>query len=581
MPLFVVLSTNSGISQSTQIEFGKNRVQYKDFSWSFYESDHFFVYFYLGGQDLGKFVTEAAEKHIGDIENILEYKVDHKIEILVYNNLTDLKQTNIGANLEEHNTGGQTKIIGNKVFVYFDGNHDFLVKQIREGIARIFINDMMYGGNVQEVLQNAVLLNLPSWFVDGIISFIGEKWSPSLDNRLRDGIMTGKFRKFNKLSGDDAQFAGHAIWYYISINYGDGSVPNLLYLTRINRSLESGFLFVIGKTFNQTIDDWYRYFYRKYKNELKNRDTIEDSLHIGKRSRKTREYSHLKISNDGKHIAYATNYMGKYHVYYHNLEDGTTNKIFSGGYKTQSQPIERHYPMFAWNPAGNKLAIIYESRDKTQLLIYEVESGKKETDEITKYQKVVDLEYMGPNSLAISAINRGQSDLFIYHIKSNLSEQLTNDFYDDLQPRYIKTKTKEGLLFVSNRSHIELKKEKLDSLVPTDNFDIYFIDTKNRKNKKLIRVTNTKDYDESMPMQYDKKHIAFLSDENGINNRFIGYFDTTFSHYDTIVEFQDSTVTNPDRIRKAIKMKACNCLLLKINQIGTISEALEAAKIAK
>lgn len=43
----------------------------------------------------------------------------------------------------------------------------------------------------------------------------------------------------------------------------------------------------------------------------------------------------------------------------------------------------------------------------------------------------------------------------------------------------------------------------------------------------------------------------------------------------------DLLVTNPKRVRKAITMKSCNCLLLKINQIGTITEALEAAKMAK
>lgn len=30
----------------------------------------------------------------------------------------------------------------------------------------------------------------------------------------------------------------------------------------------------------------------------------------------------------------------------------------------------------------------------------------------------------------------------------------------------------------------------------------------------------------------------------------------------------DLTVTNPERIQKAIDNKACNCLLLKVNQIG-------------
>lgn len=40
----------------------------------------------------------------------------------------------------------------------------------------------------------------------------------------------------------------------------------------------------------------------------------------------------------------------------------------------------------------------------------------------------------------------------------------------------------------------------------------------------------------------------------------------------------DLTVTNPRRIKKAIEQKACNALLLKVNQIGTLTESIQAAK---
>jgi enolase len=43
----------------------------------------------------------------------------------------------------------------------------------------------------------------------------------------------------------------------------------------------------------------------------------------------------------------------------------------------------------------------------------------------------------------------------------------------------------------------------------------------------------------------------------------------------------DLLVTNPGRISKAINKKACNALLLKINQIGTITESINAARMAK
>ena len=42
----------------------------------------------------------------------------------------------------------------------------------------------------------------------------------------------------------------------------------------------------------------------------------------------------------------------------------------------------------------------------------------------------------------------------------------------------------------------------------------------------------------------------------------------------------DLTVTNPEFIKKAIETKACNALLLKVNQIGSLTEAIQAAKDA-
>lgn len=43
----------------------------------------------------------------------------------------------------------------------------------------------------------------------------------------------------------------------------------------------------------------------------------------------------------------------------------------------------------------------------------------------------------------------------------------------------------------------------------------------------------------------------------------------------------DLTVTNPKRIATAIEKKACNCLLLKVNQIGSVTESIEAHLLAK
>ena len=43
----------------------------------------------------------------------------------------------------------------------------------------------------------------------------------------------------------------------------------------------------------------------------------------------------------------------------------------------------------------------------------------------------------------------------------------------------------------------------------------------------------------------------------------------------------DLTVTNTERIKTAIEKKACNCLLLKVNQIGSVTESIDSCKLAQ
>lgn len=67
------------------------------------------------------------------------------------------------------------------------------------------------------------------------------------------------------------------------------------------------------------------------------------------------------------------------------------------------------------------------------------------------------------------------------------------------------------------------------------------------------------------------KHLIFRS---------LGRFQS-FSTHDWCMLSEasdDLTVTNPIRIKKAIELKSCNALLLKVNQIGTLTESIQAAK---
>jgi hypothetical protein len=108
----------------SQLSFGKSRVQFGDFFWTYYRFDKFDTYFYLNGKELAQFTAEYADKHIKEIELQLQSSLEEKIQFIIFNNLSDLKQSNIGlyGDWDYYNTGGVTRIIGGRVMIFFDGN---------------------------------------------------------------------------------------------------------------------------------------------------------------------------------------------------------------------------------------------------------------------------------------------------------------------------------------------------------------------------------------------------------------------------------------------------------------------------
>jgi len=62
-------------------EFGKNRIQYKEFQWQYYQFEKFDVYFYEGGMGLANHIASIAEKQIKEIENDLKEVVKLDVEL--------------------------------------------------------------------------------------------------------------------------------------------------------------------------------------------------------------------------------------------------------------------------------------------------------------------------------------------------------------------------------------------------------------------------------------------------------------------------------------------------------------------
>ena len=527
-------------AQTINTEFGKNRVQFhKDFDeWSEYESENFVAYWYGEGRNVGQAVIQIAENEYDDIQSVLEHRMNKRIEIIVYVDLTDMKQSNIGSEETFMNSTGQAKIVGNKMFVYFNGDHLDLKRQVREGIASVFINSMLFGSSLQEIVQNAVMMNLPEWFKQGLVGYCGESWNTDLDNQLRDIILKEDFKGFEKFARKNPKLAGHSMWYYISQNYGKSTVSNLVYLTRINRSVESGLLYVLGSPYENVIESWNIHFTDRYKKESKEFEQITNEPVKVKNKRKL-PLNRLVISPDGNKIAYVSNEIGKAKVYVHDLETDKRKVVFKNGFRNVIQSTDYNYPILAWNPNNYQLAILYERRDKINLRLLDVNTGEHVTEPLDpQYQRINSADFVDVNTLVFSGTVWGFSDLFLYYINTRQTQRITHDFWDDLDATFVNLRDKKGILFTSNRQSTEIVPARMDTLLPTNTFDIYYYDLEN-KSKELVQITETPFANERRPVAMDTTWFGFLSDESGVYNRSSGYLEDYISHYERVVLLND------------------------------------------
>lgn len=505
--------------QAINTEFGKNRVQFHDDfnDWWQYETENFITYWYGKGRFIARPVIQMAEQEHDAIQSIFEHRMNDKIEVIVYVDISDLKQSNIGTEETFTNKTGETKIVGNKMFVYFDGNHKHLLDKVKTGISTVYFNNMMFGSNLQEIIQNAVLMNIPEWYRQGIIEYAAYGWDPDAENELRNlWDSNKKYHRFEKLAEQHPRIAGQSFWNYIALNYGRSNIANLLYLAKISRGTDNSFEYILNTSLENLKEEWAG-FYTQYYGEEKGRFVLPPrSAELKLRSKGKIPVSNLKISPDGRSLVYVTNDKGKFRIVQRDLSTDRETILFKYGYKNLFQETDYNYPVIAWHPQKPEITFAYEHRDVIKLVKMNLESGEKMEQIIpTDFQRIYTISYINDLDYVFSASVDGFADLILYKSKNRNFEKITNDFYDDLDAEYTTIDGKKGILFSSNRLTDTIRELKYDTIIPTDAFDLWFLP---EQSGVAQRLTFTPYVNETRPHLADQNFISFLSDKSGVKN---------------------------------------------------------------
>jgi hypothetical protein len=533
---FFICSTSFGqFYNGHQMTFGKNRIQYIDFFWFYYRFDKFDVYYGSDGREIAEYASQVVYNRLPGLERFFEHQLEKRIIFIVYSKQSYFKQSNIGliSGNEETNTGGVTRILDNKVFLYFEGDHKKFEQQIVNAMSEVLLTELLYGGNVRERIATNTLLNIPDWYSKGLFSYLASNWNPDIENKTKDAFEKKRYRKFSALTGEDAVNAGHSFWHFIAETYGENVVPNIIYFTKINRSADEGFVYVLGKNLKELTPEWIEYYEKRYAEPIQ-RQELPDSLKLFKRPKIQRVFQLPKISPDGKTIAYTTNEMGRYIVWTYDIKTKKRKKIFKGGIKLE-RINDYSFPLIAWHPGGEILSIVSEEKGLIRLINYTIPEKTFTIKSLEYFDKVMDFSYSEDGSrIVLSAVRTGLVDIFVYRVSSATIERITWDIADDFNPRFM-SKGKE-IVFCSDRNSDTLQTKALDMKLQ-ETTDLFVYDYAG-KSPFLKRVTSSPMFNETKPFEIRKDIFAYLTDENGIRNRQIAKLDSTISYVDTTTHYR-------------------------------------------
>ncbi|MEP7235657.1 MAG: biopolymer transporter Tol, partial [Ignavibacteriota bacterium] len=305
------------VSLAQSSNFGKNKVQYKDFQWHYIQSPHFDIYYYQGGYELAQFCAEIAEKSLVSIQKTVRYDITARIAILTYQSHNDFQQTNAVGEYLPEGVGGVTELLKNRVVLPFEGNYELFRHVIHHELVHAVLNDMYSGGSYQALLTGGGI-TIPTWMNEGLAEYesLGGL-DLETDMFMRDATLADAVPALERLGGYVQYRVGQTMYWYIAEKYGPEKVAELLQRIRTTRSPELAYRSTFGISVTEFSEKFIEYLKKLYFPDISRFDDPATFAEILADHKKLGNFYNAgpEISPKGDMIAFISDRDDYYNIY--------------------------------------------------------------------------------------------------------------------------------------------------------------------------------------------------------------------------------------------------------------------------
>ena len=527
--LFCSILTNISHSQSAAV-FGQNKVQYKEFHWKYLKTKHFDIYFYQNGEELAEFTAHVIEKSLKNISENFDFNINNRIPVVVYNSHNDFQQNNVVDQYLPEGVGGVTELFKNRINVPFEGDYEKFRHVIHHELVHAFMNDIYYGGSIQNIISRNISLSFPIWYSEGMAEVQSNYGlDKETDMFMRDATINNYIPPLEYINGYFAYRGGQSFFAFLAETYGEDKIGLLMNNVKAYGDVDQGFKETYKLSLEQLDEKWQSYLKKTYWPDLKFREEVRDfAKQLTNHERDGGSYNVAPvISPDGQKFAFISNQDDLFDVFIAKTKNGEIiEKVISGNNSTDFEELHILNPGLSWSPDGRKLAISVKAGASDVIYILDINSGDRETLPL-KFDGIFYVCWSPVGNKLAFVGNKGEkSNLYLYDIKTRKMEALTDDIFSDQNPTW--AIDGKSVFFTSDRGdYIEGQKIPKDFKMweyDYSNTDYYRIDI---STKAITRLSNTKDTKEGYgQISADGKKILYVSDINGIDNVYLREIDS-------------------------------------------------------
>jgi len=414
-----------------------HRIQYQKFQWKFVASSNFEVYYLDKNELLAKSTLSYLEADFVRIIELISYSPVQKVKIFIYPNHESWLQSNSGISLADARDVEEQNLAKFRIEIPFKDNVGSFKKELTKQVARVYLQDLLFGGSVKDVLQNSLLLSVSDWYVLGLSAYIASGDSPEMRRFTYQIISENKIRKLPLAKGKEAELLGQSIWSYISSTYGKQAIGNIVNLTRIIRSEQSSVSSTIRKPFSKFLKDWFDYYLNDAKQlEVNSQKVFATEEFVPNQS----AILSYRLSPDGLHEAWVSDESGRYSVHLHTLGAKKSQVILQSGLKDVNRLSSGKGPLLSWS-GKNQLNVLFSDQGFNWLKVFQVDKlGRAKGEDKRRIANLSYLDMQMANNgtkMLVRVMDKGQVDVGIYDLKRNRLNPITKDVYDETEAHFL------------------------------------------------------------------------------------------------------------------------------------------------